>query len=895
MKTVSVFNKIIINKGSKMKTKIELLIIFCLILMISSPVIASAREITVDDNTGADFVSIQEAVNNSVPGDKIIVKPGTYTENVLVNVSELTITSDSKNNDGQVESLGSVFQIEADNVTISGFKGGKINLENARNCVIKGNNKMSVSLYNASYNTISENLFLENIAVYWQSDMNKLIHNTIYGSIKVYPETSGNLIAENSVSNGEGIHVYCCGFYNVVSGNTVSNCYIGVYTYDQRVDILNNRISDCYYGIELAQASAEIYNNTILNCNTGINFMDGSHANIISNTIMSCEECGISDLEGDGGILIYNNYFNNTLNVRVGTGIGNIWNNSLTSGTSIAGGPFIGGNFWAKPDGNGFSQICMDLDGNGIGDLPYKIYEDPDNIHEDIFDYLPLVSLSSMQNSVSPTANFAASVTNGTAPLTVKFLDLSRNAVLWNWEFGDGATSTEQNPLHNYPASGSYIVNLTVSNKNGMDSKIKEITVQGEPGQEKVFPVADFSSNVTSGYAPLDVQFTDLSKNATGWYWDFGDGITSTEQNPLHNYSAAGKYIVNLTVINSNGTASRLGIITVLQRPKIFPVANIGTNVTSGYAPLDVQFTDLSKNATGRSWDFNNDWQGDSGDAAPVYVFTEPGSYNVNLVAINENGTTTKTITITVLEESSSGGNRGGSAGGSPEPQENVAIKELSQTSIFTGQPVKFEFPQKVTAVESITFNSNKSVGKTTTIVEMLKNKSTLVLEVPADEVYKYLNIWVGNSGYATEKNIENAVVNFKVAKSWVHDRNINKSTITLNRYNDKIWNQVPTTLSSEDANFLYLTSQTPGFSPFAITGKTAATGIAVQPANGNKTQWAMNYTQNNAINTTTKTDQIPERTQSSNTSGKEGTKMPDFEIISGIICLLSVFLYNKR
>jgi nitrous oxidase accessory protein NosD len=404
-----------------MKSKIEFLIVFCLVFIISSPVTASAREITVDDNSGADFVSIQEAVNNSVPGDKIIVKPGTYTENVLVNVSELTITSESKNNDGQVESLGSVFQIEADNVTISGFKGGKINLENARNCVIKGNNKMSVSLYNASYNTISENLFLENIAVYWQSDMNKLIHNTIYGSIKVYPETSGNLIAENSVSNGEGIHVYCCGFYNVVSGNTVSNCYIGVYTYDQRVDILNNRIIDCYYGIDLAQASAEIYNNTILNCNTGINFMESCHANIISNTIMSCEECGISDLEGDGGILIYNNYFNNTLNVRVGTGVGTIWNNSLTSGTSIAGGPFIGGNFWAKPDGTGFSQICTDLDGNGIGDLPYKIYEDPDNIYEDIFDYLPLVSLSSMQNSVSSTANFAVSVTNGTAPLTVKF------------------------------------------------------------------------------------------------------------------------------------------------------------------------------------------------------------------------------------------------------------------------------------------------------------------------------------------------------------------------------------------------------------------------------------------------------------------------------------------
>ncbi len=63
---------------------------------------------------------------------------------------------------------------------------------------------------------------------------------------------------------------------------------------------------------------------------------------------------------------------------------------------------------------------------------------------------------------------------------------------------------------------------------------------------EPVLPVANFSSNVTSGYAPLSVQFTDLSKNATGWNWNFGDGANSTEQNPIHTYSTAGNYTVTL-------------------------------------------------------------------------------------------------------------------------------------------------------------------------------------------------------------------------------------------------------------------------------------------------------------------------------------------------------------
>ena len=103
---------------------------------------------------------------------------------------------------------------------------------------------------------------------------------------------------------------------------------------------------------------------------------------------------------------------------------------------------------------------------------------------------------------------------------------------------------------------------------------------------------------------------------------------------------------------------------------------------------------------------------------------------------------------------------------------------------------------------------------------------------LPSGEVYKYLNIWVGNGGYGTAKNIENAVVCFKVEKSWIQDKKIDQSSITLNRYNDKKWNELPTTLLREDDKYLYFTAETPGFSPFAITGKTTAkeAGTEIQP-----------------------------------------------------------------
>jgi len=173
----------------------------------------------------------------------------------------------------------------------------------------------------------------------------------------------------------------------------------------------------------------------------------------------------------------------------------------------------------------------------------------------------------------------------------------------------------------------------------------------------------------------------------------------------------------------------------------------------------------------------------------------------------------------------------------------------------------------------------------------MLKGKSTLVSELPSDEIYKYLNIWVGNGGFGDSNNIANAVINFKVEKSWIQDKKIDPSSIILNRYNDKKWNQLPTSLLKEDDKYLYFTAKTPGFSPFAITGKAMAKEAVTEIQSKHNTQ---DIEQNNG-STAAKVEQTPEQTQSPNTSGKESTKAPGFEIASGIVCLLSVFLYKRR
>src|SRR5690606_20196847 len=164
-------------------------------------------------------------------------------------------------------------------------------------------------------------------------------------------------------------------------------------------------------------------------CGKGIVAGETGGATLVGNKITYCTDCG---LEASGYLgTNYNNYFNNTVNVKIGE-YGHIiaWNTALTSGTNIVGGSYIGGNYWAKPDGTGFSQTAVDANGDGIADSAYVIAEN--NI-----DYLPLTA---KYNSVLPTSDFTANITSGTAPLVVLFTYTSTGGspTSWLWDFGDG-------------------------------------------------------------------------------------------------------------------------------------------------------------------------------------------------------------------------------------------------------------------------------------------------------------------------------------------------------------------------------------------------------------------------------------------------------------------------
>lgn len=173
---------------------------------------------------------------------------------------------------------------------------------------------------------------------------------------------------------------------------------------------------------------------------------------------------------------------------------------------------------------------------------------------------------------VPPVAQFSAIPLSGTAPLAVTFTDLSSNyPTSWIWDFGDGTTSTAQNPTHTYLEPGTYEVSLTVTNEAASNTHTK-------PGYINAYGMrADFIAAPVWGSAPLTVTFTDLSAGIgvpgpTGWAWDFGDETTSTEQHPTHTYFANGVYTVTLTA--SNGDASdtkvKLNFVTVADVTPIY-------------------------------------------------------------------------------------------------------------------------------------------------------------------------------------------------------------------------------------------------------------------------------------------------------------------------------------
>ena len=463
-----------------------------------------------------------------------------------------------------------------------------------------------------------------------------------------YTQVNGLKFSGAKNAGYSGISLSNCNSCKIQNNKLVGNSR-GLYlVYSKKCTVLNNIATNGdTYGIVLANThNSTISGNQAHNNARGL-YIGSSDGNIISgnnvsdNSIVGFFICGYSDRD-----TVYNNYFNDVAET-VRNGIGNSYNVAKTTGPNIIGGPYIGGNFWGNPSGTGCSQIAKDANGDGFSDEPCK------NISGSIYtDYLPLTYNRGPGPGTALNADFSGTPLSGNQPLSVVFTDKSSGSpTTWNWNFGDGNTSTEKSPKHTYYNTGKYNVALTVTNSTGAtdtETKTNYINVTGTPVPTPIPPVAGFTSNVTSGNAPLNVGFTDTSTNSpTSWSWNFGDNTpAATVKNPTHTYTAVGDYTVTLKATNSAGsnTVTKSSYIKVTTSNQLQPpVAKFWASRTSGTVKSTIfYFTDNSTNSP-TSWNWNFGDGTTSTQRKPSHVYNATGTYSITLTASNAAGPGTLT------------------------------------------------------------------------------------------------------------------------------------------------------------------------------------------------------------------------------------------------------------
>jgi parallel beta-helix repeat protein len=382
----------------------------------------------------------------------------------------------------------------------------------------------------------------------------------------------------------------------------------------------------------------------------GIKYVVNITANHV--TLQGCTikngTCGIRIDKSSGNIILKNTIRDADYGIFLGITINNfIYNNNFLNNKQNA--YDKGSNSWNAdyPLGGNYWDDYIGVDGNGdeFGDTPYPL---AGNFNRDNHPLMkPL--------TISPVADFRYSPSNPTTQNVIQFTDKSTDIdgyiVSWLWDFGDGTNSIDSNPIHRYVDKGRYNVTLTIYDESGG----KNITIQSIEVLN-IKPVVSFEYSPPSPTDLQTVTFNDKSSDVDGfiisWFWNFGDGITSTAQNPVHQYSDNGLYIVTLSAVDNDREANEVS--------KQISVLNVGPTASFSFFSLflpkvndTISFTDTSTDTDGIvsswSWDFGDGTT--SNVRNPAKNYSAGGSFKVILWVTDNDGVSdiaTEYITIFV-------------------------------------------------------------------------------------------------------------------------------------------------------------------------------------------------------------------------------------------------------
>jgi gliding motility-associated-like protein len=355
------------------------------------------------------------------------------------------------------------------------------------------------------------------------------------------------------------------------------------------------------------------------------------------------------------------------------------------------------------------STIPVSAGGCPSGDETY-------NFEFDVFDPPPTTTfLAQKQACIGNPVKFSLNAINGTRPV-IQYL----------WDFGDGTFSNDKDPIHVFNTGGIKTVSLAVKNDVACISNVYQLPIEILAQPVAAFAIAPVSCT------NQDIAFTNQSQlngnNAT-YLWDFGDGTTSTLQNPTHKYLTGGTFNIKLTVKSAAQCES------VITQPKtIFTSPTVDFQDPNACVSDNVAFeiTQKSSDIISYQWNFGNleEVNDVSTSERPTYTYTRAGIYVVSLIVTNANGCQTrlsKSITIS-----------------SANPKSLFEV--VNQNNLCSNQPVSFKDLSSVTfgnivKLEWIYDYSTTATNTVLVINNPVKNATYThkYLSLKDDQVYKVL------------------------------------------------------------------------------------------------------------------------------------------------------------
>ena len=562
---------------------------FAFLILTAFASVSEAKTIYVPD----DYEKIQWAVDNATAGDTIVVRDGTYVENIDINKPHLTIKSENGSANCVVKAANSndpVFYVNADNVTIKGF-------------TVTGATgyyygyyypKAGIYLYNSNYSRIEDvNASDNSHGIYLRYSNNNIITNNNissnnYDGIHLY-DSSNNIITNNNISNNDDGIDLDSSSNSIITNNNILNNDDGIdLDYSNNNTITNNIVSNNDNGIYLRYSN----NNTITNNNASLNYWDGiyldsSSNNIITNNIVSNNYDGIylwslsnnntiannNILNNDDGIYLdsSNNIITNNIVSNNGYGISlyDSSNNIITNNN-------ISLNYW---DGIIFLHYSSNniITNNNISSNNYDgicLWYSSNNI----------IYLNNFVNNIKDNVYSSSStnIWNSTSKITYTYNGKTYTNYLGNYWSDYTGSDADGDGIGDTP----YSIDEDRDNYPLM-KRFENYIVTPVPNQ---LPIANFTYSPEKPVVNQSVTFDasssyDPDGKIIAYEWDFGDGnITNTTEEVIkHSYSEAGSYEVVLTVTDDKGAKnSTTKMVTVMPAPPSVSISTDKYEYTAG-------------------------------------------------------------------------------------------------------------------------------------------------------------------------------------------------------------------------------------------------------------------------------------------------------------------------